>query len=138
MEKLSLLYSTSKELNNIIDKALPSPPPFQCLNLNVDSEDLEFHCHEIIPCIRSLFGNPDFTNELIYAPEWHYTDAERTCHVYNEMHTSNWWWSIQVCASLNLILSAYSKLFEITRVPLRCAVPVPLSSPSLFPPTKLS
>ena len=112
VEKLLLSYSTSKELNDIIDKALPSPPPFQCLNLNVDGEDLEFHCREIIPCIRSLFGNPNFANELIYAPERHYTDAERTCHVYNEMHTGNWWWSIQVCASLNLILSAYLKLPE--------------------------
>ena len=135
VEKLSLSYSTSKELNDIIDKALPGPPPFQCLNLNVDGEDLEFHCREIIPCIRSLFGNPDFANELIYAPERHYTDAERTCRVYNEMHTGNWWWSVQVCASLNFDIKC---LFEITRVPSRRAVPVPLSSPSLFPPTKLS
>lgn len=113
MEKLGLSYSTSKELNDIIDKALPGAPPFRCLNLKVDGEHLEFHCREIIPCIRSLFGNPDFANDLIYAPERHYTDAERTCRVYNEMHTGNWWWSVQVRAShLILIPNAHLKLPE--------------------------
>jgi hypothetical protein len=41
------------------------------------------------------YGPPTVT----YAPERHYTDAERTCHIYNEMNTGNWWWSVQVCAS---------------------------------------
>ncbi|KAF8259177.1 hypothetical protein EI94DRAFT_1780739 [Lactarius quietus] len=89
VEKLGLSYSTSKELNTIIDSVLPSPPPFQCMNLSVGGEELEFHYHEIIP-------NPEFAWNLIYAPEWHYTNAEQTCCVYNEMHTSDWWWFIQM------------------------------------------
>ena len=47
VEKLGLLYSTSKELNDIIDKGLPGPPSFQCMNLSVGSEDLEFHYREL-------------------------------------------------------------------------------------------
>ena len=87
VEKLGLSYSTSKELNDIIDKALPGPPPFQCINLSVGGENLEFHYREIIPSIRSLFGNPDFACHLIYAPERHYIDAERTCRIYDEIVT---------------------------------------------------
>ena len=51
VEKLGLSYSTSQELNNIIDKALPGPPSFQCINLSVGSKDLEFHYREILPSI---------------------------------------------------------------------------------------
>ena len=106
VEKLGLSYSTSQELNNIIDKALPGPPSFQCINLSVGSKDLEFHYREIIPSIRSLFGYPDFAHELICAPEWHYTNAERMCRIYNKMHTSDWWWSVQVSASHFLPVSS--------------------------------
>jgi hypothetical protein len=67
VEKLGLSYCTSKELNDIIDKVLPGPPPFQCMNLSVGGEDLEFHYREIIPSIRSLFSNPKFAHKLIYA-----------------------------------------------------------------------
>ncbi|KAH9049439.1 hypothetical protein EDB84DRAFT_1666988 [Lactarius hengduanensis] len=44
---------------------------------------------------EAIFGNPEFARELVFAPERHYTDAERTCRVYNEMYTADWWWSVQ-------------------------------------------
>lgn len=76
------------------------------MNLSVGGEDLEFHYREIIPSIRSLFGNPEFAHELVYAPEQHYTDAERTRRVYNEMHTGNWWWSVQVRTGHLILMSS--------------------------------
>jgi hypothetical protein len=33
----------------------------------------------------------------VFAPERHYTNEERTCRIYNEMHTGDWWWTVQVC-----------------------------------------
>ncbi|KAH8976821.1 hypothetical protein EDB92DRAFT_2012952 [Lactarius akahatsu] len=95
VNKLGLSYRTSVELNNLIDKALPGRPSFQCENLTIGGEDLQFHYRDIVPCIRALFGNPEFAHELVFAPERHYTDAERTCRIYSEMHTGDWWWSVQ-------------------------------------------
>ncbi|KAH9030534.1 hypothetical protein EDB85DRAFT_2074297 [Lactarius pseudohatsudake] len=95
VDKLGLSYRTSVELNKLIDKALPGRPSFQCEDLTIGGEDLQFHYREIVPCIRALFGNLEFAHELVFAPERHYTDAERTCRVYSEMHTGDWWWSVQ-------------------------------------------
>lgn len=61
-------------------------------------ENLEFHHRDIILCVRSLFGNPEFAQDLVFAPERHYADAERSCRTYSEMHTGDWWWSVQVRA----------------------------------------
>ncbi|KAH9164605.1 hypothetical protein EDB89DRAFT_2116238 [Lactarius sanguifluus] len=96
VDKLGLSYKTSAELNNLIDKALPGRPSFQCEDLVIGGETLQFHYRDIVPCIRSLFGNPEFAHELVFAPERHYTDAERTCRVYSEMHMGDWWWSVQM------------------------------------------
>ena len=52
-------------------------------------EHLKFHCREIIPCLKALFGDPEFKDNLVFAPEQHFTDNERTCRVYNEMHTGD-------------------------------------------------
>ncbi|KAH9019702.1 hypothetical protein EDB84DRAFT_1624592 [Lactarius hengduanensis] len=40
-------------------------------------------------------GNPEFARDLVFAPERHYTDHERTCRVYSEIHTGDWWWAVQ-------------------------------------------
>jgi len=86
-----------KELNNIIDNKLPGRrPPFRCKVLMIGNERLEFYCRDIIECIRSLYGDPEFVQDLVFAPERHYTSAERTSRIYNEMHTGDWWWTVQV------------------------------------------
>ncbi|KAH9015641.1 hypothetical protein EDB84DRAFT_1590195 [Lactarius hengduanensis] len=88
---LGLSYKTSQELNNIIDKKLPGPPQFRCQELNIGGECLQFHHRDIIQCIRTLFGNPEFAHDLVFAPERHYTDSTQTCHIYDEMYTGDWW-----------------------------------------------
>ena len=95
MDKLDLSYSTSGELNKIID-ALLGPPPFVTEEVEIGGEHLQFHCRDIILCVKALFGNLEFAEDLILAPERHYTDVEQTCQVYNEMHTGDWWWLVQV------------------------------------------
>ena len=50
-------------------------------------------------CIRSLYGDPEFTQDLVFTPERHYTTHERKSRVYNEMYTCEWWWAVQVRAS---------------------------------------
>ncbi|KAI9432659.1 hypothetical protein H4582DRAFT_2083048 [Lactarius indigo] len=64
------------ELNSLIDKALPGHPSFRCEDLVIGGEDLQFHYHDVVLCIRTLFGNPEFAHELVFAPERHYADAE--------------------------------------------------------------
>ena len=55
-------------------------------------------------CIRALYGDPEFARELVFAPERHYLDPERTRRIYNEMHTGDWWRAVQVraCVFSNL------------------------------------
>lgn len=72
-------------------------PEFKCEDLIVSDLRFEFYYCEIIPCIRSLFGDPELAHDLVFAPGRHYADAAQTCQIFNEMHTGNWWWSVQVC-----------------------------------------
>jgi hypothetical protein len=96
IDKLGLSFSSTKELNDIIDKMLPGRPPFECHNFDLGGETLEFYFRDVLSCIRSIFGDPGFAQDLIVAPERHYADHERTEHVYGEMHTGDWWWAVQV------------------------------------------
>ncbi|KAH9168125.1 hypothetical protein EDB89DRAFT_1889949 [Lactarius sanguifluus] len=95
VDMLGLSYKTSQELNKIIDEKLPRPPQFRCQELNIGGECLQFHHRDIIQCIRTLFGNPEFVHDLVFAPERHYTDSTQTCRIYDEMYMGDWWWSVQ-------------------------------------------
>jgi hypothetical protein len=93
-------------LNNIIDNKLPGRPSFRCQILQVGDETLEFYYRDVLECIRSLYGDPEFAQHLVFAPERHYTSDERTSRIYNEMYTGDWWWSVQVCnPSLDVIFT---------------------------------
>jgi len=99
VDKLELSYTNANELNAIIDKKLPGRPPFKTRSFVIANETLTLYYRDIIQCIRTIYGDPEFTQDLILAPERHYTDHERVCRVYNEMHTGDWWWAVQVCKS---------------------------------------
>ena len=75
---------------------LPGRPPFKCQDLVIAGETLQFYFRDLLESIRTLYGDPEFARDLIYVPERHYTDCERKCRVYNEMHTGDWWWAVQV------------------------------------------
>lgn len=59
-------------------------------------ENLTFYHREIVPSLRALYGDPEFQHNLIFSPEQHFTNEEQMHRIYNEMHTGDWWWSIQV------------------------------------------
>ena len=96
VEDLGLSYSTPKELNSVIDDSLPGRPPFKCQDLVIAGDTLQLYFRDVLQCIWTLYGDPEFARDLVYVPERHYTDCERKCRVYNEMHTGDWWWAMQV------------------------------------------
>ena len=53
----------------------------------VGSEVCEVFYRDIIDCIKSLFGNPNFMLYLCFAPEKHYTNNTKDVQMYHDMHT---------------------------------------------------
>ncbi|KAH9020914.1 hypothetical protein EDB84DRAFT_1441645 [Lactarius hengduanensis] len=94
-ERLGLSFKNTKELDGIIDSKLPGRPSFQRHVVMVGSEVCEVYYRDVIECIRSLFGDPNFTPYLRFAPEKHYTDDTKDTRMYHDMHTGKWWWSTQ-------------------------------------------
>jgi hypothetical protein len=68
VDMLNLSYCTVKQLNNIINN-LPRHSCFQCKDLSVGQKHLEFYCRDILECVRSLYSNPQFTQDLAFALE---------------------------------------------------------------------
>ncbi|KAF8239233.1 hypothetical protein L208DRAFT_1032773, partial [Tricholoma matsutake] len=82
------------ELNHVIDEKLPSNPDFQHCEVIVASEAFELFSHNIIECIKALWGDVDFAEHLLVEPEQHYADVDQTIHLFFDMHTGKWWWCI--------------------------------------------
>ncbi|PPQ85738.1 hypothetical protein CVT24_001926, partial [Panaeolus cyanescens] len=95
-EKLGLSYKNSDELNKIIDEKLPSRPAFRRHEVVQGGEVIEFYSRDILECIRTIWGDPDFVDDLILQPERHYADDGKSKRMYYEMHTGRWWWTTQV------------------------------------------
>ncbi|KAJ3502648.1 hypothetical protein NLJ89_g8789 [Agrocybe chaxingu] len=94
-EALNLSYKTSDELNQIIDTQLPGRPKFTRREVVVQGEVMEFYSRDILECVRGLWGDSDFVDDLIFEPERHYADEDETIRVYGDMHTAKWWWKTQ-------------------------------------------
>jgi hypothetical protein len=103
-EKLELSYKNSNELNRIIDTKLPNRPKFHRSEVVIAGEVFEMYSRNIVDCIKLLFGDPEFTSQLILAPERHYVDVDKTQRIYHEMNTGKWWWSTQVSIKIFLFL----------------------------------
>ena len=95
-DRLNLSYKNVRELNRIIDNQLPGRPSFQHEEITIAGSTFDLYYRDILECIRTLYGDPDFTEHLVFAPERHYTDQSKTTRVYHEMHTGDWWWETQV------------------------------------------
>ncbi|KAG1855226.1 hypothetical protein F4604DRAFT_1883242 [Suillus subluteus] len=87
-DTLGLSFKNTRELNKIIDNELPGRPKFK-------SFDVYFR--DIIECITALFGDLNFADFLVFAPEHHYADEDETVRLYHEMNTGKWWWNTQKC-----------------------------------------
>ena len=94
---LGLSFSSTDELNNIINKKLPNGlPKFVQDEVTLAGQTYEFY-HRDIQCIHVLYGNPEIAEFLAHAPEKHFTGQDQKTHVYSEMHSGKWWWTCQVC-----------------------------------------
>ncbi|KAG0693995.1 hypothetical protein DFH29DRAFT_985378 [Suillus ampliporus] len=95
-EHLSLSFKNVNGLNSIVDHELPTGrPKFKREQIVVAGEAFDVYYRNIIECVRSLYGDPDFTRYLAFAPERHYTDKDETVHLFHDMHTGKWWWDTQ-------------------------------------------
>ncbi|KAF9777395.1 hypothetical protein BJ322DRAFT_1102350 [Thelephora terrestris] len=94
---LGLSYSSANELNQIIDRKLPSGlPEFVREEVTLAGQTYEFYHRDILQCIRTLYGDPELANFLVHAPERHFTGPDKETRMYSEMHTGKWWWTRQV------------------------------------------
>ncbi|KAG1836595.1 hypothetical protein C8R48DRAFT_623187 [Suillus tomentosus] len=94
-EKIGLSFKNTRELNKIIDNELPGRPKFKRDQIVVANEVFDVYYRDIIECIKALFGDPNFADVLVFAPERHYADEDETIRLYHEMHTGKWWWNSQ-------------------------------------------
>ncbi|KAN0135781.1 hypothetical protein V8E53_006421 [Lactarius tabidus] len=95
VDNLGLSFRNARELNCLIDQEMPGRPKFECEEIHIGGESYDFYFRGILPCIRTLFGDPSFTRRLVFAPERHYQDPAHTTQLFGEMHTGKWWWSVQ-------------------------------------------
>ncbi|KAG2158664.1 uncharacterized protein EDB93DRAFT_1237945 [Suillus bovinus] len=78
-ERLGLSFKNTNELNKTIDHKLPTGcPKFQWEQVVVAGESFDVYYRDIIECIKSLYGDPNFARYLTFAPERHYTDEDQT------------------------------------------------------------
>ena len=89
-ESLGLSYKTSRELNAIVDQ-LPGRPKFKKSEVTMAGEAFDIWHRDILECIQTLIGDPEFVGKLKLAPERHYTDKDRLNRVYSDVHTGKWW-----------------------------------------------
>ncbi|KAG1759185.1 hypothetical protein EDD22DRAFT_981132 [Suillus occidentalis] len=95
-ECLSLSFKNANELNAIVDHGLPTGrPKFKHEQIVVAGEAFDIYYHDVIECVKSLYGDLDFTKYLAFAPERHYSDEDETIHLFHDMHTGKWWWDTQ-------------------------------------------
>jgi Plavaka transposase len=95
-EKLGLSYKNTNELNKIVDNLPSSRPKFRRNEIVVGDETLEVYHRDILECVRALYGDPEFSPHLVFKPERHYADEDKTVRMYGDMHTGKWWWDTQV------------------------------------------
>ncbi|KAH7903443.1 hypothetical protein BJ138DRAFT_974905, partial [Hygrophoropsis aurantiaca] len=72
-DALGLSYKNSQELNAIIDKEIPARRPrFQRKEVVVCGEAFDVYFRDIIECVKALYGDPEFSEYLVFLPERHY------------------------------------------------------------------
>jgi len=37
--------------------------------MKLGNESLQFHFQDILPCIRAIYGDPKFAQDLVFSPE---------------------------------------------------------------------
>ncbi|KAJ3489169.1 hypothetical protein NLI96_g2326 [Meripilus lineatus] len=98
VESLGLSYNNARALNQIIDHELPNLAEWSCTQIDLSTKtdaSYEMYSRDILQCIRVLYGNPAFSEEMAYAPEKHFSDIEMIHRIFSEMHICDWWNEVQ-------------------------------------------
>ncbi|KAF9487129.1 hypothetical protein BDN71DRAFT_1405152 [Pleurotus eryngii] len=96
VDALGLSFKNSKQLNDIIDKKLPSQrPAFTHTEVRCAGESFDLFSRDIIECVKAFYGDPEHSQYLCFTPERCYVDANKTEWLYHEMNTGKWWWATQ-------------------------------------------
>ncbi|KAF9474258.1 hypothetical protein BDN70DRAFT_815973 [Pholiota conissans] len=96
VESLGLSFKNTAELHKIVDKNIPAKrPAFTKQEALVGGAKTEIYARDVLECIKALYGDPQHARYLVFAPERHYADADKTQQLYHDMHTGKWWWDTQ-------------------------------------------
>jgi hypothetical protein len=68
------------------------------VNIKVGAEMCKqyFIGRDIVQIVRELIGDPELEEDMVYAPQKHWSSEDRKVQVYSEMWTARWWWRQQV------------------------------------------
>lgn len=80
----------------MVDEEIPGRPKFRREEVVVAGEAFDVYFRDVLECIKALYGDPEFATVLVFSPERHYTDVDRTKRLYHDMHTGTWCWDTQV------------------------------------------
>ncbi|KAJ3474253.1 hypothetical protein NLI96_g12564 [Meripilus lineatus] len=70
VESLGLSYHNARALNQIIDHDLPNLAEWACTQIDLfmrTDATYDMYSRDILKCIRVLYGNPTFVEEMVYA-----------------------------------------------------------------------
>ncbi|QRW14314.1 hypothetical protein RhiLY_13313 [Ceratobasidium sp. AG-Ba] len=95
-------WINNKQLFRDINR-LPHGPGWNILDINLNKESQRLsrkHSsylfkRSVIATFRDLMANPEFKNHMKYAPRREWTAEDRTCRVYGETCSGDWWWDLQ-------------------------------------------
>ncbi|TFK96957.1 hypothetical protein BDV98DRAFT_597059 [Pterulicium gracile] len=96
VEKLDLSFSSSREINKIVNESLPGPATFLREEVSVKGAKSDVYLRESVECLGELFGKPEFAPYLRTAPEKHYKDETMSERVYYDTNTATFWRNAQV------------------------------------------
>ena len=95
---LGLSYHNMETLKRKISN-LPKQGEWQTCTMAL-SEDPgvqhQIYYQNPIDVIKSLWSNPTYANQMVFAPQKVWISSDKTSRLYNEMWTGDWWWKIQV------------------------------------------
>jgi hypothetical protein len=102
-ETLGLSYKNVHELNNLIDTQIPDRPRFLRQDVEIAGETVTMYSRNVVDCIKALYGNTMFAEDMIFRPERHYDHDNVHQRHYHDLHTGEWWWQTQVRQSAHCL-----------------------------------
>ncbi|KAJ3489193.1 hypothetical protein NLI96_g2329 [Meripilus lineatus] len=98
VESLGLSFKNARALNQIIDHELPNLAEWTATVMELFTKTnttYDMYSRDILKCIRVLYGNPAFAEDMAYAPEKHFSDVRMIHRMFSEMHICDWWNEVQ-------------------------------------------